>query len=217
MLSSGPLSAERATRNGVCAVAHTKSAGILRLRSGVLLSEAHRRASVEARSRRTPALDLPAEAPSTARGLHGRHKLKTAAALRSGCFRSWMKGLFSEQRARVAATRPCAGAREASLLWPGGLDRSRLAARALTDRGRDPTPGCSACACPSPVAGCSETRPFIQLRKHPERSAAAVMNFAPAVPAARSRRSFRRQIERRRPSTARIDACAPMRSAQESS
>ena len=144
--------AESAARSGVCAVAHTKSAGILRLRSGGLLSGAHRRASVEARSRRTPALDLPAEAPSTARGLHGRHKLKTAAALRSGCFRSWMKGLFSEQRARMAATRPCAGAREASLLWPGGLDRSRLAARALTDRGRDPTPGCSACACPSPVA-----------------------------------------------------------------
>jgi len=53
-LSSGPLSAERATRNGVCATAHTKSAGIL--------SGAHRRASVDARSRRTPALHSSAEA-----------------------------------------------------------------------------------------------------------------------------------------------------------
>ena len=39
-------------------------------------------------------------------------------------------------------------------------------------------------------ARCSETRPFTQLRKHPERSAAAVMNLAPAVPAARSRRTL---------------------------
>jgi len=39
----------------------------------------------------------------------------------------------------------------------------------------------------------------------------------PAVQAARSRRSFRWQVERWRPSTTRLDACAPMRSAQESS
>ena len=45
--SSGPLQAERAARNDVCAVAHTTSAGIL--------SGAHRRASVDARSRRAPA------------------------------------------------------------------------------------------------------------------------------------------------------------------
>ncbi len=49
----------------------------------------------------------------------------------------------------------------------------------------------SACACArSTGARCLETRPFIQLRKHPESSAAAVMNLAPAVPAARSRRTL---------------------------
>ncbi len=49
----------------------------------------------------------------------------------------------------------------------------------------------SACACArSTGARCLETRPFIQLWKHPESSAAAVMNLAPAVPAARSRRTL---------------------------
>jgi len=37
-------------------------------------------------------------------------------------------------------------------------------------------------------ARCSETRPFIHLRKHPERRAAAKLSVAPAVTAARSRR-----------------------------
>ena len=37
-------------------------------------------------------------------------------------------------------------------------------------------------------ARCSETRPVIHLRKHPERRAAAGMSLATAVPAARSRR-----------------------------
>jgi len=39
------------------------------------------------------------------------------------------------------------------------------------------------------VPRCSETRPFFHLRKHPERRAAAELSLAPAVPAARSRRS----------------------------
>ena len=40
------------------------------------------------------------------------------------------------------------------------------------------------------VPRCSETRPFINLRKHPERRAATEMSLAPAVPAARSRRAL---------------------------
>ena len=40
------------------------------------------------------------------------------------------------------------------------------------------------------VPRCSETRPFFHLRKHPERRAAAELSLAPAVPAARSRRTL---------------------------
>ncbi len=154
-LSSGPPSAERAARNGVCAIAHTKGAGIL--------SGAHRRASVDARCRRAPALDLPSEAPSTARGRHGWHKLKSAAALRSGCFRCWMKGLVSEQPGRGAMAGACGAAwRRVSIaavqsphkqVLSNAPIKPRLAARsgrakhlyvsgqALPCRCRDPSPG----------------------------------------------------------------------------
>ena len=62
----------------------------LRLRSGGLLSGAHRRASVDARSRRAPALDLSAEAPfDCAQGgsFDCAHRRLRADALRSGCLR----------------------------------------------------------------------------------------------------------------------------------
>ena len=49
-------------------------------------------------------------------------------------------------------------AREASLRWPGGLDRPRVSGRALTCRDRDPSPGCSPRACQSPVARLRVTR-----------------------------------------------------------
>jgi hypothetical protein len=79
MLSYGPPLAERAARNCVCAVAHTKSAGILRLRSGGLLSGAHRR-KLEPRPERTPMRVVEGrlrsirlrKRPSTAGGWYGR-------------------------------------------------------------------------------------------------------------------------------------------------
>ena len=129
MLSSGPLSAERATRNGVCAVAHTKSAGILRLRSGVLLSEAHRRASVEARSRRTPALDLPAEAPFDCARLARPVEAHVGRRAPLRMLPQTMVGLVSEQRA------------------PSGLGRDERWGRAKDPRDVNPGMGGSAYAC----------------------------------------------------------------------
>ena len=52
-------------------------------------------------------------------------------------------------------------------------------------------------------ARCSETRPVIHLRKHPERRAAAGMSLATAVPAARSRRRPPERSRRRPPERSR--------------
>jgi hypothetical protein len=94
ILSYGPLSVERAARNGVCAVAHTTRAGIL--------SGAHRRVR-ERRSGGAPMravegrLRSPSQRkrPSTARGgLSVGLLLAGVAALRSGCFRKQIAAWF---------------------------------------------------------------------------------------------------------------------------
>ena len=223
ILSSGPPSGESAARSGVCAVAHTKSAGIL--------SGAHWRASVDARSRRAPALlrkrKRPSASlgrpPSTARGWYGRAKFITAAALRSGCFRRRMKSLVSEQRGPLSlgipgrigrAKDPCDAARKHRKSVTTRICRFTHARGDITGVLRSPR---YALACRRSAGLLLRNQAHHCLRKHPERSAAAHMSFhRPCQPRAVEGR-FRWQVERRRPSTTRLDACAPMRSAQEPS
>ena len=95
-------------------------------------------------------------------------KLISAAALRSGCFRRWKKGLVSEQRAHGTAALPSV---------PGARSISISAGRALTCHGRDPSPGCSTRACLGPVARLRVTRapgaPFAGMTMNFSRLAAA--------------------------------------------
>ena len=148
MRSFGPPSAERAGRNRVCAVAHTKGAGILRLRSGGLLSGAHRRASVDARSRRTPALDLPAEASfdcarRVGNGVTDRRGRRSPLRMLAQTIGS----LVSEQHA----------------LAHGRAKHLYVGRAGLTGRERDPSPGRFARARRRPMARLRVTRRWVSV------------------------------------------------------
>ena len=132
-----------------------------------------------------------------------------------------MKSLVSEQRGPLSlgipgrigrAKDPCDAARKHRKSVTTRICRFTHARGDITGVLRSPR---YALACRRSAGLLLRNQAHHCLRKHPERSAAAHMSFhRPCQPRAVEGR-FRWQVERRRPSTTRLDACAPMRSAQD--